>query len=116
MSIYNKDAYFASLWDWKILKGCFGNTLIEPTDVDGLIERNGKFLLLETKLPGVKINKGQEIMFDNLIKINGFTILVIWGHPGCPEQLQFWRRKIYKADIKLLRTMITRWFQFANKG
>jgi hypothetical protein len=41
MTINKLDAYVAGLWDWVCLDGCFGDTKIRPTDIDGLVERRG---------------------------------------------------------------------------
>lgn len=111
MTIRNLQIYTQSLWDWGILKGCFGSTHIEPTDVDGLIERRGKFLLLEAKSPGKFIPKGQQIMFDNLLKTGIFTVLVIWGQPNKPEQMQVWGQLPRPASLDTLRQEISKWYQ-----
>ena len=53
MTINDPVKFCAGLWDWGILNGCFGDTLIKPTDIDGFVERNGKFLFFETKSPPI---------------------------------------------------------------
>ena len=81
MTIQNPIAFVNGLWDWGFLDRCFGNTNIRVTDIDGMVERNGKFLLIETKQYGVDIPTGQRIMFDNWLAL-GQTLLVIWGKQG----------------------------------
>jgi hypothetical protein len=119
MTIQNWTAYKDSLWDWKILNGCFGETKIEPTDIDGFVERNGHFLVLETKLPNVEIKLGQEITFSRLVQDWRFTALFIWGYPGEPVKISLWhkgRKKEYeKADMELLKRIVARWFEYADK-
>lgn len=114
MSIRDKDKYFDNLWDWKILNGCFGSTKISPTDIDGFVERNGSFLLIETKLPGNEVTVGQKITYDHLIKIPRFFVLIIWGQKDKPEALQFWGKNKMEADITKLKEVVKQWFKFAN--
>lgn len=106
-----------NLWDWGILDGCFGDTKIKPTDIDGFIERNGFFLVIETKSPGVEVKLGQMITFKRMIDIGKFTILIIWGKPGKPEKMLLMTRKItkeYHGGVDELREIITQWFSYAN--
>jgi hypothetical protein len=56
--IRNMSQYDRGIWDWSILDGCFGDTKISPTDIDGCIERKGRKLFLETKTPGNPIPYG----------------------------------------------------------
>lgn len=117
MTINNKDAYFASLWDWGFLNGCFGTTKIKPSDMDGYVERNGRFIWIETKLPGVEIPEGQRITFSNLVK-RGDTVLVVWGKPNETEKILLMTPHIEKeyedADNDLFRDIVGKWFSWAN--
>jgi hypothetical protein len=120
MTIRDIDDFISSLWDWGILKGCFGDTKIEPTDIDGIVERNGHFLVLETKKPGNPLVQGQRIMFNRLLELKMFTVLIIWGHPGCPEKMLIMYPPPYPAkeiecDRDMLRQVVSRWFDYANK-
>lgn len=118
MTIKNWDAFKDSMWDWKVLRGCFGNTKIEPTDIDGFVERNGNFLVIETKLPGVEIKTGQIITFTQLVKDKRFSVLFIWGAPGDPKRLELWRdkskREYAEADMETLRQVVSNWFNYAD--
>ena len=78
MTIQSEERFMASLWDWGILKGCFGDSKIEPTDMDGLVERKGHFLVLEAKQPGVKIKQGQWWTFNALVN-TGYLPLLFCG-------------------------------------
>jgi hypothetical protein len=120
MTIQNAKLYMEGIWDWDILKGCFGDTKIEPTDIDGFVERKGKFLVLETKKPGVKINQGQWFTFNALINTGVFTVVIIWGLQNMPEEIQV----LYplpkrptekkKGNIDDLRNIVSWWFKYAN--
>lgn len=117
MTINNPQAFVESLWDWGVLKGCFGETRIEPTDIDGFVERNGRFLILETKGPGVPVTMGQEITFRKLKQTGLFTTFVIWGEPGNPIEMRIIARECdleIEADIGVLREWVTKWFKWAN--
>jgi hypothetical protein len=118
MTINNPELHLATLWDWACLDGCFGNTRIRPTDVDGMVERNGYFLFIETKKPGAKMPYGQELSYKNLVKRGRVTFFVIWGMPANPESIQ-----VYTADgwlspqactLAELRDLVSVWFRKAN--
>lgn len=119
MTINNPDEFMSNLWDWGILRGCFGGTRIEPTDIDGFVERNGKFLAFETKSPGVEIKTGQMITFKHLIDLGCFTVVLVWGEPGKPERITLMTSKTTKeyenASLDTLRTIVTKWFEYANQ-
>lgn len=119
MTINNPDEYCSNLWDWGILRGCFGMTRIEPTDIDGFVERNGKFLVLETKSPGVDVKTGQMITFKRLIDTGYFTVLIVWGEANHPDRITLMTSKATidkdNADINTLRDIVGRWFEWANQ-
>lgn len=119
MAIRNLEQFVNNIWNWDCLSGCFGSEKQKPTDVDGLIERRGNFLLLEAKAPGVELSTGQKILLDHLAKLDAFTILLIWGRPGQPEKLKLvYRGKEYdypKADLDLLRKITKRWYAMADQ-
>lgn len=121
MTIEDPVRYVEGIWDWGILKGCFGDTRIEPTDVDGLVERNGHFLLLEAKAPGVPVKQGQWWTFNALRNTGYFTIIVVWGQTNAPEAMQV----LYppplaagpkkQADLNDLRNVVSWWFARVNR-
>ena len=65
--------------DLTVLDECFPGR-IAMTDVDGLVEINGRFLFIEWKRGG-DVPAGQRIMFEKLTRHPEFTILVILGDP-----------------------------------
>lgn len=117
MTIRNAHSYLKGVWDWSILRGCFGNTKIEPTDIDGCIERNGRKLFLETKQPGKDIPFGQKLLLDSLVS-DGHTVLVIWGERDKPSKIQMMTPyetiDHENATIETLRRLVTQWFDWAN--
>lgn len=118
MTINNIKQFMSSLWDWACLDGCFGDTNIRITDVDGLVERNGMYLLLEAKSPGVQIKKGQAIMYERLARLRCFTVLIVWGKANQPERIQVTSykssRTIENASIESLRGVVKEWYEWAN--
>jgi hypothetical protein len=73
-----KPAGFDGVWDWDFLRGAFG-PVIMPMDLDGMVERNGRFLVFETKAAGVDIPQGQRITLDALRATGVFTIFILYG-------------------------------------
>lgn len=120
MTIEDPAKFCAGLWDWGELTGCFGETRIMPTDLDGFVERNGKFLVLETKAPGAAIPKGQQITFDRLVSTGFFTVVVVWGETNKPQRILLMTSQITKtyqvADMAMLRWIVSSWFQWANSS
>ena len=51
---------------------------VAPTDIDGVLERNGRFLVMEYKAPGVSLPMGQRILLRRLVAL-GMDVLVCWG-------------------------------------
>jgi hypothetical protein len=115
MTINSPDDFFANFWDWAFLDQCFHPTKIKVSDGDGIVERNGLFLLLETKSPGVVIPTGQQRMFDALLKTGYFHVLVIWGRRNQPQEMQFWGRRRTPADTASVVNAVRKWFLYADK-
>jgi len=117
MTINNLEKFISGLWDWAILDGCFGESRIKPSDIDGIVERNGHFLVLETKDSGASLPKGQEIMFKRMAETGLFTVMIVWGKTDQPERLRVIHKKGDRdipCDIELLRDWVDRWYKYAN--
>jgi len=48
-------------------------------DVDGIVEINGHFLVLEWKAPGVALSTGQRIMYERMTRDDRFTVVFVEG-------------------------------------
>lgn len=84
MSIFDAEKYRTVYHDFDFLKGCFGDTRIMPTDVDGIVERRGRFLLMEFKPDGKAVSTGQLITLKRLkrlARLQEFTVVVVWHEP-----------------------------------
>lgn len=112
------------LWDWEFLNGCFRPTKIRISDVDGEVERNGFFLRLEGKPLGFNLSTAQRIWFEKLLllrrpigdgdSIRAFTILVLYGEPGEPEQMQAWPDAIKPCTKEDVFAFVHMWFEYAS--
>lgn len=75
-------------WDWT--KGCFDKAnKISPMDFDGVVERNGNFILFETKDVGTAIPRGQFITLKAAHDQGCWTIMLIEGK-HLPERGRIW--------------------------
>lgn len=55
---------------------------IGMSDVDGVVEINGRFLFLEWKAPGGSVGMGQRILFERLTALSSkITTIVVNGQP-----------------------------------
>lgn len=120
MTIENENLYMEGIWDWSILDGCFGETKIKPTDIDGFIERHGKFLVIETKKKNTPIKDGQLITFRNLVKTGIFSVLIVWGEKNKPEKIRKMTRngeiEFDNTNLEKLRQLVSDWFEYANSS
>lgn len=120
MTINNFEHLQNSVWDWAILNGCFGNSKIKVSDIDGIVESKGKFIIFECKFRATDpIPTGQELMIKALIASKLFTVVVLWGDKT-PEQMQiFYPNGIVtekrQANLENLRDVVTRWYNHTLK-
>lgn len=121
MNIRNKFAHQNSFWDWSPLNECFGATNIRVTDIDGFVERKGRFLVIETKKPGEEIPQGQSLTFAAMADTGLFTIIVIWGKHNAPEQIGVITRRrdsnkhYQQGSVSLLQKIVSEWFNYADQ-
>jgi hypothetical protein len=106
-------------WDWSWLNGSFGHTKISPSDIDALVERQGRFLIFETKSLGDNPSEGQWILLKTLARLPDFTVYVLWGKRSWPERMQ----RIYgtrlgpveSASREKVQEEVARWFEWAEE-
>ncbi len=64
--------------NWGLVLGSEGK--VYPTDIDGCLERRGKFLILEWKHHSVReMPQGQDILYQRLARLDDFTVLYLFG-------------------------------------
>jgi len=116
MTIRNRDHYMDSIWDWAILSSCFGRLKIAVSDIDGIIERHGQFLVIESKSMHAPIPVGQSIMFDHMTKMDNFKVVVIWGDAltGTVTNLREWGKETISATTDDFRQLVKEWWGMAD--
>ena len=61
---------------------CFDGR-IGMSDVDGIVEIAGSFLIMEWKAPGGAVSTGQRIMFERLTALSRkLTVILVHGNPA----------------------------------
>lgn len=118
--INHMDLLERSFWDY----GLFAPSGLRFSDIDGITEKKGRFLIIETKLPNVEILQGQSILFDQLLKTGKVTIFYLWGKINQPEKMQIlsiFKRQAYKTDIfdcdiELVCAKMAKWKQLVEDG
>jgi hypothetical protein len=115
----SKSANNDGVFDWEWTSGCFGETKITPMDIDGFVERNGQFIVFETKDKGVQVKAGQQIALEQLHKMGRFTIVIIHGKLS-PETAEVWypktKAKKHFVGIDEIRNLVSRWYAWADKS
>ncbi len=99
---------------WHVL-----NDALSPcrmTDLDGIVERRGRFLVVEWKAPGASVKRAQERALDELNRLDQFTVKIVHGTSDPMEP------KLYRApfgqdvptDLANFQQRCSRWFQQAS--
>jgi len=115
-------ADYDGVFDWGWTRGCLWNPSVTPTDWDGVIERNGYFIVFETKNPGAPIKDGQWYALKSAHALGVVTIMTIYGkavpqdgfiwRPGAlmttPESGEAW------AGIEQARRLVSEWSSAVN--
>jgi hypothetical protein len=122
MNIRNLAAYQSSVWDWSWLNGAFGGSLIRVSDIDGMVERRGNFLMFEGKKGGV-VSNGQSIMFDAWVR-NGNALLLLHGMDhGDRDMIIVARGGLWSHESspingnrQTVRRLCDDWYQWANQN
>ena len=72
---------FATHTDYGDFKGLIAsNKAFVPSNVDGIAERNGYFLVMEWKRPGEKVSEGQKRLLQALANNPKFMVVIIYGN------------------------------------
>lgn len=111
-------AGFDGVFDWDFLRGAFG-PVIMPMDIDGQVERNGRFLIFETKAPGVPIPRGQEIALRASVATGITTVVILYGKtPDTIVKLEEWHANRTlthnPATAQLVWERAHAWFNHVN--
>ena len=72
---------FATHTDYGDFKGLIeSNPLFIPSNVDGIAERNGHFLIMEWKRDAEKVSEGQKRLLQALASNSRFMVVIIYGN------------------------------------
>ena len=115
---------FATHTDYEDLLGLLpSNPKFLPSNVDGIAERNGKFLVMEWKRPNEKISKGQEFLLKALAKTPNFVVIIIIGDTdnGMNIERFYYLQPIGKnvligTSTQEFKDYYTFWYEWANNG
>lgn len=113
-NLHDPNSYLTSFWDWTPFNECFSPARLKIGDIDGIVERNGHFLIIETKRPNAQLSTGQDIMFSKLVKLPEFNVLIIYGEANMPVRYQWYGYPVKPANLDTIRRLIRRWFLYAD--
>lgn len=112
-------------WDWEIFNGCFGETKIKLSDIDGIVERKGNFLAVEKKHPGESMQSGQRFTLEAFVK-QGHHVLVLEGKSEWDiNHVELWTPNGNGVVNKYLpkeqntsgaQEVVSKWFDWANSN
>lgn len=101
---------------WDFLAGVLPHR-INPTDIDLVFERRGRFLVLEGKRMGATFGVGQRLFYDRMSALPQFTVIHFYGDP--PEDVRafgFWGQKAQPGTTAELQALVARWFAWVEAG
>ena len=97
------------------------NPHLVPSNVDGILERNGQFLIFEWKRPGEKVSNGQRIMLQALAAKPSFMVVIIYGNTDTETIIDsYWlltpEGKPVKTGIgfESFKQFYRQWYELAN--
>lgn len=116
--------YRAELWDWTPFNDCFGDSGIRISDIDGMVERNGLFLMLDGKREGTMLKTGQLRLYKQFAATKAGTAIVFYGDPTArPQEVtraRIWRpgdqavELIDPCDLDGLKQIVADWYRWAD--
>lgn len=101
---------------WDFLKGVLPNR-IDPTDIDLVYERRGRFLVLEGKRVGATFKTGQRRFYDALHAPPRVFVYHFYGTP--PDTVTafgLWGKPAQPGTTDDLRTIVRRWYAWVERS
>ena len=71
-------SYLRSMPDWTEFNSCFEPSKIRISDIDGIVERKGEFLVLDMKSPQVPMSQGQMMLY-RAMQQKKMTVVIVRG-------------------------------------
>jgi hypothetical protein len=111
-NIRSRETVAERLWDWEFLNGALPGK-IRPMDIDGIVEKNGHFLVLEGKPVGQNIPYGQRLTLERLAAQDETSVLILYGEPGDPEKMKLmgYHDEPVSTTKKRVRELVGRWVE-----
>jgi len=113
---------FASHIDYGAFKGLIPtNQNFCPSNIDGIAERNGKFLVMEWKRPQERLSEGQRKLLQAFAKTPNFTVLIIEGNTDNElvvndfYQLHPFNHSKVGHGAEELKAFYVMWYDYANE-
>ncbi len=118
-------AGFDGVFEWDFLMPAFEGTKIMPMDFDGVVERNRRFLVFETKEGNKPIPDGQRLTLERAVETGPWTVIVLRAKR--PEDVSGWecwysgrsgrvKKKYEEGDADALVKYARRWFLHTPRG
>ena len=113
---------YATHTDYADFKGLIpDNPMFVPSNVDGIAERNGKFLVMEWKNSKEKVSTGQKIMLQSLASKPDFMVVIIYGNTNNETVIDsYWlltpQGKPVKTGVgfESFKQFYRQWYQMAD--
>lgn len=114
-NLQSREKVAERLWDWEFLNSALPGA-IRPMDIDGVVEINGNFLILEAKPLGKEIPTGQMIALQNASQKPDFHVLILYGEPSTPEKMRLLGHQSdpVNCSIEDVSGLVQRWAQYAK--
>jgi hypothetical protein len=116
-NIDDRESFAEHLWDWGFLNSALPGK-IRPMDIDGIVERNGHFLVLEGKSLGASMSTGQRITLENLSEKPKVHVLILYGEPKSskPEKMRLLdhHSEPVSCDPEMVRKVVKSWVKHAE--
>ncbi len=118
-------AGFDGVFEWDFILPAFEGTKITPMDFDAVIERNGMFLIFETKHIGAPVPLGQQITLEQIIRLGrGKVHVFVLQGKSAPSvaRIEEWywgdgnvkKRITQDCDYLYVLDRVKAWFQYSN--
>ncbi len=113
---------FATHTDYGDFKGLIeSNPLFIPSNVDGIAERNGHFLIMEWKRDAEKVSEGQKRLLQALASNPRFMVVIIYGNTDDGTVIDsYWLLTPEGKPVKVgigfesFKEFYRQWYELAN--
>lgn len=120
MAIRNPLKFMDGFWNWDFINDVLPGRR-KVSDIDGITEYKGHFLVFETKGLGVPLPLAQQIMFESMQRTKKFTVVVVWGNRNQVDYMQVFypngnTTEKKAANNEILKSLAVWWSDQAEKN